>query len=151
MSALHSLLIRGTDLTQSEQAHIAQLYAQEGKDAMCQMAKTKKILPFAANAFVFCGLDTVFWEDILNQYRRRNRAILDCLDKAYAELTAQGVTKMFVTENFGALLSAGNDIGLFASGDVDNHADPAEKEKIYKESNCSRKRCIGRFNFSYVT
>ena len=132
MSALHSLLIRGTDLTQSEQAHIAQLYAQEGKDAMYEMAKTKKILPFAANAFVFCGLDTDFWEDILNQYRRRNRAILDCLDKAYAELTAQGVTKMFVTENFGALLSARNDIALFASGDVDNHADPSEKENIYR-------------------
>ena len=129
---LYSLLIRGTDLDQSEQSRICQLYNQQGKDAMFAMAKGKKILPFAANAFVFCGLDTDFWEDILNQYRVRNRAILNCLDKAYAELARQGVTKMFVTENFGALLSAGNDIALFASGDVDNHADPSEKENIYR-------------------
>lgn len=128
----YSLLIRGTDLTESEKNDLCQLYTRQGRDAIYEMAKQKKILPFAANAFAFCGLDQPFWEEILEQYRRRNRAILNCLNTAYSELDRQGVTKMFVTENFGALLSAGNDIGLFASGDVDNHADPAEKEKIYK-------------------
>ena len=128
----YSLLIRGTDLSQEEQACVAQAYREQGREAMHQMAKKKKILPFAANAFCACDLDKDFWEPVLEQYRQRNKAVLQCLDRAYAELARQGVTKMFVTENFGALLSSGNDIGLFASGDVDNHADPAEKEKIYR-------------------
>ena len=96
-----------------------------------QMQK-KKILPFAANAFVNCDIDTEYWQTVLESYRRRNRAILDCLNCAYGELACQGVKKMFVSENFGALLSANNDLALFASGDVDNHAAPEEKEKIYR-------------------
>lgn len=127
-----NLLIRGTNLTETEQAHLAKFYQAHGREAMYQMANEKKILPFAANAFVFCDLDRDFWAQVLEQYRHRNRAILQCLDSAYAELARQGVKKMFVSENFGALLFSGNDIGLFASGDVDNHADPSEKKKIYR-------------------
>ena len=132
LEGYYRLLIRGTDLTEQEKDSLCQLYQAHGRDELCQMARERKILPFAANAFAFCGLDQAFWVDILEQYRRRNRAILNCLDTAYSELARQCVTKMFVTENFGALLSAGSDIALFASGDVDNHADPSEKEKIYK-------------------
>lgn len=132
LDSYYSLLIRGSDLTESEREHLCNLYQEQGREELYRMAKAKKILPFVANAFACCGLDVTFWQEIMEQYRIRNRAILNCLDKAYAELTRQGVTNMFVTENFGALLSSGNDIGLFASGDVDNHADPEEKEKIYR-------------------
>ena len=128
----YGLLIRGTDLTEPERNRVSLLYKETGKDAMYQIATEKKILPFAANTFVACGLDMLFWEDILQQYRQRNKAILACLHTAYEALVRQGVRKMFVSENFGALLSSGNDIALFASGDVDNHADPCEKEKIYR-------------------
>jgi len=126
------LLIRGIGLSEEEQTHVTQIYRELGRDELHRLTQKKKILPFAARTFVLCGLDTDFWEEILQQYRRRNRAILRCLDTAYAELTRQGVRKMFVSENFGALLSADGDLALFASGDVDNHADPAEKEKIYR-------------------
>lgn len=129
---IYGLLIRGTDLSSQEQAQLIRLYEEQGRQVLYDQMQKRKILPFAANAFAFCGLDKPFWEQTLDQYRRRNRAILRCLDSAYAELARQGVTKMFVSENFGALLSGGGDLALFASGDVDNHADPCEKEKIYR-------------------
>lgn len=128
----YCLLIRGQGFTQQERGELAEAYTELGREELHRMVQKKKILPFAANAFVACGLDADYWQQILEQYRMRNQAILRCLDQAYAELAKQGVKKMFVSENFGALLSAGNDLALFASGDVDNHADPAEKEKIYR-------------------
>ena len=126
------LLIRGKDISAEEQKCVTRQYAEIGREALYHQMKKKKILPFAANTFAFCGLDRLFWQEILEQYRKRNRAILCYLDNVYIELDRQGVTKMFVSENFGALLSSGNDLALFASGDVDNYADPIEKEKIYR-------------------
>lgn len=128
----YCLLIRGANLSEAEQAHITKAYHELGKEQFYLQMQKKKILPFAANALVACGLDQEYWQEILDGYRRRNRAILQALDEAYAELARQGVKKMFVSENFGALLSSGNDLALFASGDVDNHADPSEKENIYR-------------------
>ena len=139
------LLIRGTDLTEPECDCVSLAYKEKGRDFMYQIAKKKKILPFAANAFVACDLDKPFWEEILQQYRQRNTAILACLHTAYEALACQGVQKMFVSENFGALLSSGNDIALFASGDVDNYADPSEKEKIYRAFEALGYTCKERF------
>lgn len=126
------LLIRGMNLSTDEMTEISRFYEELGRDAVYAQMQKKKILPFAASAFVHCGLDLDFWQEVLEQYRKRNWAILCCLDQAYEELDRQGVRKMFVTENFGALLMADNDLAMFASGDVDNHADPSEKEKIYR-------------------
>ncbi len=128
----YNLLIRGTDLSAEEQEHITKIYKKLGREQTYQIVLKKKILPFAAKAFCSCGVDVAYWESVLAQYRKRNSSILSVLDQAYEELARQGVKKMFVSENFGALLSAGNDTALFASGDVDNHADPGEKEKIYR-------------------
>ena len=128
---LYGLLIRGTDLSEQERVRIVRVYKELGREALYHQMQRKKILPFAAKAFSFCGLDTAYWQEVLGQYRRRNEMILQCLNTAYTELSRQGVKKMFVSENFGALLSAGTDLALFASGDVDNYADPGEKVKIY--------------------
>lgn len=128
----YCLIIRGTGLSAKEKERITGVYKSLGKEQMYQMMLKKKILPFAAKAFVTCGLDEAYWEDILDRYRQRNQGILQALSKAYGEIGRQGVEKMFVSENFGALLSSGNDLALFASGDVDNHADPSEKEKLYR-------------------
>lgn len=113
-----------------------------GKDAVYEAVKTKKILPFAAKAICECGIDVDFWSRISDIYRYRNESILRFLDKAYRSLAECGVKKMFVSENFGALLLSGGDLSLFASGDVDNYADPAEKDKIYAAFDaigCTRK------------
>lgn len=124
-------LISSDKITQDEKNSIIELYHDIGRDEFYKEAKTKKVLPFAANALIEFGLDVQYWTEILNGYRKRNTAILCELDKAYSAVKKHGVKKMFVSENFGALLSASSDIGLFASGDVDNYADSAEKEKIY--------------------
>lgn len=128
----YCLLIRGTNLSAAEREHVTHVYESAGKEKLYEQMQKKKILPFAANAFVACGLDKDFWEPILLQYRQRNQRILCALDEVYSELGRQGVTRMFVSENFAALLASGNDLALFASGDIDNHADPCEKEKIYR-------------------
>ena len=137
-----SLLIRGTDLSDSDLNYIKSLYNTFGRDEIYNLKKKKKILPFAANTFVHYQLDADFWHVILDEYRNRNKSILCFLNKVYKALEQEGVNKMFVSENFAALLESGNDIALFASGDVDNYADPSEKLKIYsafEKIGCSRK------------
>lgn len=125
------LFINSKKNTEDEKKLIIRKYCHEGKDAFFNEAKKKKVLPFVAKTLVELNLDVDFWGEILDSYRKRNKTILSALDEVYFELKKQGVKKMFVSENFGSLLSVGGDIGLFASGDVDNYADPIEKEKIY--------------------
>lgn len=139
---IYPLMIRGENLSEAEKKQIADAYAAAGKDAVYEAAKKKKILPFAAKTLCECGTDVDFWSRISDDYRRRNESILHFLDKAYRALAEHDVKKMFVSENFGALLLSDGDISLFASGDVDNYADPAEKEKIYAafaSIGCTRK------------
>lgn len=125
-------LIRGENLTETEISQLKEVYSAYQRDEIFRIVTKKKILPFAARTFCAYGLDTSFWAPHLENFRIRNRKILNCLNQAYESLHNQGVQKMFVSENFGALLSADADIGLFASGDVDNYADPLEKERIYR-------------------
>ncbi len=131
-----ALLIRGTGLSNQEVDRLKTVYGEFGQAEIYKFAKMKKILPFAANAFVNNGIDKEYWDEVLRTYRKRNENILSFLDKVYKTLLGMGVRKMFVSENFAALLSAKSDLALFASGDVDNYADPDEKEKIYRAFEC---------------
>ena len=124
-------LINSEGITEEEKNRVAEVYHKEGKDLIYGQAKERKVLPFAANTMINLDMDTEFWNSVLCDFRERNDSILEALNEAYSALRRHGVKKMFVSENFGALLSSGNDIGLFASGDVDNYADPCEKDKIY--------------------
>lgn len=117
--------------TAAENERIEAWYRDSSPEAVLQAATKKKVLPFVANTLCSLGVDVAFWQVPLEQYRERNRRIIAMLDRVYATLARHGVTRMFVTENFGALLSAGGDLGLFASGDVDNCADITERDKIY--------------------
>ena len=125
-------LISSEEITEKEKQSIIAQYKAEGREAFYKEAEKKKVLPFTANTLAQLDLDKEYWTDILEKYRTRNTLILKALDEAYVSLAKRGVKKMFVSENFGALLSGRNDIGLFSSGDVDNYADPEEREKIYK-------------------
>lgn len=128
---LRTLLVCGVCPGQSEAAELVSACKSLGRDGVYGAAKKGKILPFAAKTLTELGLDTDFWNGVLSQYRQRNCAIVSLLDRAYEALEQTGVKKMFVSENFGALLSAGGDLALFASSDVDNYAPIEEKEKIY--------------------
>lgn len=141
-----ALLIRGIGLDKQEEERIKTIYGEYGKEEIYEFAKKKKILPFAANAFVNYKIEEEFWGEILNIYRERNKSILLYLDKVYKTLLEAGVRKMFVSENFAALLSANSDLALFASGDIDNYADPDEKEKIYRAFECLGCRRKERFS-----
>lgn len=124
--------INSEGITEEEKNIIIEIYCKYGKEFIYQQAKTKKVLPFVANTLIHLNLDGEFWSAILDEYRDRNTNILEVLNEAYFALNKHGVKKIFVSENFGALLSSSGDIGLFASGDVDNYADPCEKDKIYR-------------------
>lgn len=128
----NSIIIRTEGLSDQERDLVKSVYKENGKESMYEYFKTRKILPFAAKTFCNLDVDSEFWLPILEQYRERNTKIVSFLDAAYKALRDNGVTKAFVTENFAALLTSGRDIGLFASGDVDNCYDTEEKEKIYQ-------------------
>lgn len=135
------LLIRGINLDFEEVDYLKGVYEEYGQKEIFEFLKIKKILPFAARTFCIYNIDVVFWTKILESYRIRNQKILSFLDKVYSLIKSYGIRKMFVSENFGALLSANEDISLFASGDIDNYADVSEKEKLYEvfeELGCRR-------------
>ncbi len=125
-------MINCEGISDEERNRICETYHEYGKEAFYEEAIKRKILPFTASTLIRLQEDVDFWSNISNEYRQRNIAILTILDEAYAALKKHGVKKMFVSENFGALLSSQKDISLFASGDVDNYADPSEKKRIYE-------------------
>lgn len=128
----NSVIIRTEGLTDQEVGLVHSIYNENGKDVMYEYFKTRKVLPFAAKTFCNLNMDNSFWMPILEEYRDRNTKIVAFLDAAYKALRDYGVKNAFVTENFGALLTSGRDIGLFASGDVDNCYDAEDKDKVYK-------------------
>lgn len=125
------LMICGERLSEEEKAFVKKVYSEVGRDEIYKLVTKKKIIPFTAKTLSSLGCDPDFWNDIFRKFIDRNAAILAFLNEAYMALEANGVKKMFVSENFGALLSSNSDIGLFSSGDIDNYADYSEKEKIY--------------------
>lgn len=129
---INCLIIRAEGLSERDEQRIRDIYTQYGKKSLYEYFKVKKILPFAAKTFSRLKLDKDFWTSILEEYRERNRKIITFLDEAYAVMDAHGAHKVFLSENFGALLSVDGDIGLFASGDTDNCYAPEEKNKIYQ-------------------
>lgn len=106
------------------------LYREEGFKNVYEATKKKKMLPFVASMLFHSDIDTANWEPILARYQKRNTIVKQQLSEVYAAMRKAGVKKMFISENFGALLNSGRDIGLFASGDCDSCADLSEKYTI---------------------
>lgn len=106
------------------------IYIEEGFENVYEKTRKKKMLPYVASMIVRSEIDINNWAPVLENYRNRNKAVVDELSVIYEKMWEAGVRKMFVSENFGALLNSGRDIGLFASGDMDNCADLSEKHNI---------------------
>lgn len=119
-------------LTEQEKTVISNLYNSEGQQGIYKYAKDKKVLPFIGVLLVGLGIDTQYWESIAGEFRKRNKIVIQCLDQLFRKLSENGVKKVFVSENFGALLAADADKALFASGDADLFGDISEKEEIYR-------------------
>ena len=110
--------------------YVRPLYEEEGFEQVYEWTRKKKMLPFVANMLVTHQIDEGNWKQILEKYRNRNTAVRDELAVVFKAMEDAGVRKLFVSENYGALLNSGRDIALFASGDLDTCADLSEKEKI---------------------
>ncbi|PKP62117.1 hypothetical protein CVT91_00595 [Candidatus Atribacteria bacterium HGW-Atribacteria-1] len=120
------------ELSPEDKDNIIDLYKEDGQQSIYESAKKKKILPFVAVLLSRLEIDKAFWVDVAAEYRKRNEDVIGCLDTIFNKLSDNGVRKVFVTENFGALLASDADKALFSSGDVDMYADIAQKEEIYK-------------------
>jgi len=129
-SRLCNRSIINRELDKSEIIEIKQVYNSMGFTKCYALAEKHKLLPFIAKLLNEIGVDIVHWLPIINSYRTRNLHVLHELTKIYEIFYLNGIHKVFVTENFGAMLSADTDIGLFASGDIDNYADIAEYDRI---------------------
>lgn len=120
------------ELPSAEIVAICDLYKQEGQNKIYEFSKNKKILPFLAVLMSKLNIDSQFWDEKALYYEKRNRGIIECLNAVFKKLSENSVKKIFVSENFGALLLADGNKALFASGDVDIYADISQKEEIYK-------------------
>lgn len=123
-------MICGERLSKNDKCFVKKVYYEVGRDEIYNKVIDKKITPFAAKTLSSLGYDRSFWNKVYQKYFERNCRILTFLNEAYIAMEANGVKKMFVSENFGALLSSNSDLGLFSSSDIDNYADYSEKDKI---------------------
>ncbi|NQV51350.1 MAG: nucleotidyltransferase family protein [Candidatus Marinimicrobia bacterium] len=124
------LSMKTSKLTDLEIESVRGGYAKLKFDEIHEFGSTEKILPFIAHLLVRAGVEIPRWEVIRSQYEERNLEILGFLEDAFAKFDQYGIKRIFVYENFGALLKSGQEIACFASGDIDLYADYSEKEDI---------------------
>ncbi len=110
--------------------YVKPLYDDEGFLNIYEKTKKKKMLPYVALMMVKSNIDKANWEKVFDKYQKRNFIVCHHLSDVYEAMESAGVRKLFLSENFGALLKSNRDLGLFASGDCDSCADLSEKPKI---------------------
>lgn len=118
-------------LSPDECSFCLSFYEKYGYDNVYQLGKKRKMLPYIASLLFKLNIDSAKWSEVSKKYRIRNLHIVHELDLLFAALQQAGANKIFVSENFGALLHSGRDLSLFSSGDIDICADISEKEIIY--------------------
>lgn len=107
-------------LSKDDIAHVKSVYNVEGKDAFDKaLKKEKQSRPFAAEVLSLCGCDSEYWNQVHDEYVKRNTAIIEILRAVFKTFHEKGGRTLNVYENFGAVLSSGLTVGNFASGDVD--------------------------------
>lgn len=101
------------------------------KDELIDHCRKKKLLPFVARLMITLNLDVDMWTGILESYRIRNSNAKRELEKIFHTLREHGAADCYPIENFAALLASGEDIGMFASGDIDVYAGQADHETVH--------------------
>ncbi len=132
------------DLPQSEKQELKRIAAELGGDTVLRMAKQAKMLPFLAKLMLSLDAEPQTWQPIYEHYAERNQKVIAELDRVYAALRAADCRKLFVSENFGAMLAADSDTALFASGDVDNYVDASEYPTVKRVMTSLGYRCEER-------
>lgn len=114
---------------------ISLYYTDLVKKEIIHRAEKSKKMPFIAKYFQSCGVDIGYWSEVLNIYQSRNSMILEKTQELFYQFHLDGVKKVFLYENFGALLLSNTDFSQFSSGDIDIFADLSEKEKLTQSLN----------------
>lgn len=129
-STISTASLKSLPLSNLELSIINKGYRLEGCQKVYEFAHKEKIIPFIAHLLSRLNIDTEFWYEIHESYAKRNEEIINLLDEIFYSFKTKGIDKLFVYENFGALLASNSCIGCFASGDVDLYAQFAQKETI---------------------
>jgi hypothetical protein len=129
-STLSAASLKSIPLLQSEIILIRDGYLVIGRENVFDFAINKKIIPFIAHLLCKLNIDADYWNKFHEKFVHRNRIILDVLDKIFSDFDLYSVNKVFLYENFGALLCSDSCIGCFASSDVDIYADVAQSKRI---------------------
>lgn len=130
LKTIARLSMKAGSFTDCEKIAFNEGYLIEGKDNLYFYAKKEKILPFVALRCMDLSLNISFWEEKFLVYEKRNLEIIVILDRIFSKFLSENINKVFVYENFGALLISSTSIGCFASGDVDLYADYSLKSDI---------------------
>jgi hypothetical protein len=146
------LSMKTSQLSDLEIKHVRRGYEKLKYEDIFEHGRREKILPFIAFLFVSSKIDVPRWEVILAEYKQRNLSILRFLEDVFNKFEQRGIKRIFVYENFGALLKSGQEIACFASGDIDLYADFSEQDSITSElQNCGFKPEDGNFSSSTVS
>lgn len=107
-------------LSEDDIALVKSVYDSVGKESFDKtLKKEKQSRPFAAEVLSLCGCDAEYWNQVHDEYVKRNTAIVEILKAVFKTFHEKGGKTLNVYENFGAVLSSGLTVGNFASGDVD--------------------------------
>jgi len=128
--AVMRLSMKSSLLSYEETNILKEAYKYNSRDVIYDYAIKTKVLPFVANLFINLNIDINYWIKIYNVYEKRNTQILDGLINIFDIFNSNGINKIFLYENFGALLASETSIGCFSSGDIDLFSDISHKEKI---------------------
>lgn len=118
-------------ISDSTKHKIKEIYPLIKSELFFQCEK-RKMLPFVAKLMIQLGIDTNGWRGVLESYRARNRKAKQELEDVFEALVENGITNCYPIENFAALLASEEDLGLFASGDIDVYAGQANHDTVHE-------------------
>ena len=119
-------------LTAEQIRFIKEGYSAENAKELLRVATKKKVLPVVGKLLGGIDVDAIVWEEKYQQFKLRNQQITRLMAEIFQAFEQAGVQRICVFENYGAMLAAGTDIGLYASGDVDLYALPEQKDDIIR-------------------
>jgi len=126
------LSMKSGALTAEDISVIKEAYGNNNKNDFYDYASKNKVLPFIAKIFSDLDLDKDYWNSIYESFEIRNKKILDLLIEVFNVFNSRAIKKIFLYENFGALLASNTPLGCFASGDIDLYADNTVMDDISK-------------------
>jgi hypothetical protein len=132
MEKLFSIAIRNDTISKTDECEFIEIYTNLGRANVIRFSEEYKMAPFVAQSSILYKIDTEYWTKVIDKYKFRNTLVKDLCEDLFTNFEGAGVNKIFLYENFGALLSSGLCISQFSSGDIDIHACPSNRLKIDK-------------------